>query len=255
MNPNEQIIIEGNAGKIAVSVGATDDERSRGALIIGSKAGGFDKLTAKKLGLIGELADWLNTTESGGWVAVRSGYRPMAVIQSNQSVFYKSRHLAESGFHARVWIDFYFRTLYAAMQLIAESSKTDGVVLHHPTAGIEAWNESFTATAVDVISHFADRPENGITTVALSCPHALKPAHVKNLVDAAGIGERQKELGAVESLSYGAKRLQNRYPERSRFKEFGIEQVNPEDVGCPAIAGVSLFKIDIPTQVELTNHR
>ena len=248
MNSQEQVIIEGDAGKTAIRVGTGDQPIGRSALIVGSKAGGSDKLTTKALQPIAEVAKWMNETESGAWVALQRGYRRVAVLQSNQSTFYKSRHRAESGYHARVWIDFYFRTLYAAFELVTEVSQTKNVVLHHPTANLEAWNESFTATTLDVISHLADRPQTRIEAVSFSCPHSLKLRDVRDIVTVAGIGERQATLDANDSLSYRAKQLQNRFPERSKLKNFNIEKVEPADVGCPTVTGVKLFKIEMPAQ-------
>jgi len=221
----DRVRLEGSCSTLEVFVGTSGFAKDS-PLIVGSSPSGFDGVT---MGIctdpsVRPTIDWMRAVDSGAWVSFFPSCgpqsRPAVVIQNNWSEYYAARHSTWFG-SDKVWRDWWFRTLFGAIELVDLAAQSDELVIWHPITSSNPWGKQMYGVLLEVLMHMTNHQELAIKRVALGCPHKL-------------------------TVSVLAKTLQSLRAEGSALREPVAEQVVPEDLGCPSSPGLKLFKVDVP---------
>lgn len=178
---------------------------------------------------LGKLADYLSDTDDGAFVALIDPARrrpPLAVIQSSfgttsRENFYQRVH----GAPHRLWRDFYFRTIFIALDESDRRWRRPEIVMKHPNGG--AWNQEAYKVSMEALGFLVDQRELSVEKVHIQCVHGFE----------AGV----RDFGAaLESLN--EERASGQSPE---FRSFEKREIDPAEIEAPEFEGATLFRIPI----------
>lgn len=180
-----------------------------------------------------DLASSMTSSEDGAFVAllgIEGPNRPLVLVQANHdgsggSTFYSRLNNDPDS----IWRDFYFRTIFTALERADEVWGSPEIALLHPNNG-GGWNFDLFAVALEAIGLLADNRQLSVERVHLTCLHS-PPREVEQFVAAA---ER------LNSEQTG--------PEPPRLVGFDVEEVNAKLAGRPIPSDSLLLRIPMVDQ-------
>ena len=229
--------VDGRKSQVDIFVGRDGCPRSA-PVVVGAAAGGFNHEAGLADQDLRDLFQWMNSTPDGAWVGVAgparmtSSNRPFGFIQSNTSQFYDAGHSPWGARHETVWKDFYFQTLFTLVDQIDEAFRCEDIEILHPTLNTENWSPSMQAIVLDALGHLAETRSLSLKRVYLSCPHGMSDETLRE---------------AAMKLNSERKSI-----EPPRLREPQVDQISPASLGMPNSEGVSLWKVEINRQEELS---
>ena len=222
--PLQSHVISGSRSRVELVIGSHSMSQ-KAPLVIGSVPSGMDAVTA------GIAADkslkpafkWINSVDSGAWMGLveSSGKdaRPTLFIQNNGSRFYRERYETWFG-SEKVWLDWWFATLFVAIDLFDTTWKQEEIVIWHPVSSSNPWGSQMLGVLVEVVTQLADNRDLNVQRIGLGCPHDLT-------------------VGSIELA-------QHRVREAAvPLREPVYSEVNRSEVGCPNVDGLRLIKVEV----------
>ena len=167
---------------------------------------------------IAPISAWMRNSDDGAYVALIDSPpapRPIGLIQTNQGVFYRSRHTRSDV----IWRDFYYATIYVTLSLIDKRWNTQDVEFAHPTA--HGWPNDLVKVLLEVIGHLNAEPKMALRRIHLSCLHDL----------------------TRERLDRAAAEI--RSESRSRHRPVDVEPVPRSTAGTLHLAGLVLQRVKL----------
>ena len=171
------LTIQGEVSAVRVLLGS--DRVSRNApLIVGSAPSGMDAQTASICfdPALRPTIQWAHRANSGAWLVLvnpsGSVHRPTLIIQNNHSQFYRGRYSTWAG-SDKVWLDWWFTTLFVAIDLLDRTCGAEDLVIWHPICSSNPWGRQMYGVLLEVLMHMTDHRDLTFKRIALGCTHGL----------------------------------------------------------------------------------
>ena len=219
-------LISGSRSAVELVIG-DGSTGNKAPLVIGSVPSGMDAVTAGVVlddKTLKPAIRWMNSVDSGAWMALAESAgrnaRPTLIVQNNASRFHRERYDTWPG-SDKVWRDWWFATLFCAIDQLDTTWGQDEIVVWHPVSSSNPWGSQMIGALVEVVAHLADNRDLKVQRIALGCPHGMT---------AGSLASTERMVRETASPLRDPVHL----------------EVAPTDVGCPAIAGLRLIKVEVP---------
>ena len=221
----ESLPIRGRTSSVDLLLGS-QQVSSSAPIVIGTAPSGMD---AKTAGLclnphLRPTIERVNRSEDGAWLGIveplPSTRRAIAFIQNNHSRYYRDRYETWAG-SDKVWRDWWFATLFSAIDLLDQTYGSEEIVVWHPISSSNPWGEQMYGVLLEVLVHLTNHRNLAVKRLALGCPHEL--TYGKLAFTAAQLREEERVL---------------REPARSRALLSGDAHAEARHI--------QLFRVDVP---------